>query len=51
MNYEFLNDFVCFEKASQECIAKYTNRVPSELIDIWQRYGFGAFMGGYLKNH
>lgn len=49
MNFEFLNDFVCFEKASQECITKYANRVPSELIDIWQRYGFGAFMGGYLK--
>lgn len=44
--------FDCFErdkKASRELLAKYNTILPSALLDVWQEYGFGSLLGGYLK--
>ena len=44
--------FDCFErdkKASRELLAKYHTILPSALLDVWQEYGFGSLLGGYLK--
>lgn len=49
MSYDFLKDFKLQEKASQECIEKYEQKLPAELINIWKNYGFGSFMNGYLR--
>lgn len=33
----------------QELLQKYKTIVPDELTKIWEDYGFGRLMGGYLK--
>lgn len=33
----------------QELIQKYKTIVPDELVKIWEDYGFGRLMDGYLK--
>ncbi|CDQ40381.1 GAD-like domain protein [Virgibacillus salexigens] len=45
-----LNDFKVNSKVPKEIIEKYKNLVPKEIIDLWQEYGFGTFMQGYLKS-
>ncbi len=37
------------KEVSQEICQKYASRVPADLIKIWQEYGFGSFLDGYLK--
>lgn len=32
-----------------EQIQQYRRRLPDEVIDIWERFGFGIFLNGYLK--
>lgn len=44
--------FDCFvqnEKASRELCAKYSAVLPAALLDVWQKYGFGSLLDGYLK--
>lgn len=36
-------------KPTPETLARYRNRVPPELLEVWQTYGFGTFCDGYLK--
>ena len=33
----------------QELLQKYETIVPDELAKIWEEYGFGRLLGGYLK--
>lgn len=49
MKLEIFNDFVCAGKVDENCIRKYSGKIPAELMDIWKEYGFGSFFGGYLK--
>jgi len=42
-------DFLRDKEASQELCQKYSSCVPSDIIKIWQNYGFGSFLDGYLK--
>ena len=44
-----LKDFKLEERVSEEIINKYKNKVPEQVLDIWQNYGFGSFLNGYLK--
>ena len=44
-----LKDFKLEKKVSEEIINKYKNKVPEQVLDIWQNYGFGTFLNGYLK--
>ena len=44
-----LKDFKLEKKVSEEIINKYKNKVPEQVLDIWQNYGFGSFLNGYLK--
>ena len=46
---ERLNDFVYFSEVEENCIRKYSEKIPTELLEIWKEYGFGTFFGGYLK--
>ena len=44
--------FETFERESSANLAlceKYSGQLPSELIDVWQKYGFGSLLNGYLK--
>lgn len=33
----------------QELVQKYEKLLPDELIEIWQNYGTGSLLGGYLR--
>ena len=33
----------------KEVIEKYRNLVPKEMIEIWEKYGLGSFLNGYLR--
>lgn len=46
---ENINDFISFEKPSQDIIEKYTGKIPGQIIDLWKRYGFGSMLNGYLR--
>lgn len=37
------------KKPSPDFIATYHDRIPSQLLEVWENYGFGTFCDGYLK--
>lgn len=45
-----LEDFRLKTIVSQKIKDKYKKDVPKEIIDIWNNYGLGTFMQGYLKS-
>jgi hypothetical protein len=42
-------DYTVVEKPSPQVIDNYKEKLPAELIEFWQQYGFGSYMDGYLK--
>ncbi|MGW2183400.1 GAD-like domain-containing protein [Streptomyces sp. NPDC001732] len=42
-------DFVPHAPVRPELIAEYRGRVPDELVEIWERYGYGTFGEGFLR--
>lgn len=42
-------DFVPQAPVPAEIIEEYRGRVPDELIDIWETYGYGTFGEGFLR--
>lgn len=44
-----LTDFVPVAAASAQVREKYASVLPVELIDVWDRYGFGSFYEGFLR--
>jgi hypothetical protein len=42
-------DYAVVERPSLQVINNYRDKLPNELIDFWQQYGFGIYMEGYLK--
>lgn len=49
LNTVALNDFISYAKISDSVIDKFKNIIPKTLLYIWQNYGFGTFMNGYIK--
>ena len=49
MTNKILEDFVTAESVSLEMIEKYKTKLPKQIIQIWQEYGFGSFMNGFMK--
>lgn len=43
------DSFVQNKKASGELCARYSGILPSALLDVWQKHGFGSLLDGYLK--
>lgn len=43
------SDFKLHEKVSEDIISKYRDKVGDDVIEIWEKYGFGATFKGYLK--
>lgn len=43
------NDFTRYKIADETIISKYKGILPGELIETWERYGFGIFANGFLK--
>ncbi|QCR20494.1 GAD-like domain-containing protein [Agrococcus sp. SGAir0287] len=44
-----IKDFVQHAPVAQATIDRYRGRVPDDLIDIWQRYGYGSFGDGFFR--
>jgi hypothetical protein len=44
-----LNDFIKHESIDEDIILKYRNKLPRELIQIWEKYGLGTCVNGFLK--
>ncbi len=42
-------DFKLSEKVSQAVIDKYRGFVGNDVVEIWEQYGFGSTLNGYLK--
>lgn len=42
-------DFVPHAPVPAEIIEEYRGRVPDELIEIWEQYGYGTFGEGFLR--
>jgi hypothetical protein len=42
-------NYTITEKPSLDFIASYSERIPSELLEVWEQYGFGIFGDGYLR--
>ena len=42
-------DFVVEKKVDNNLLAKYKNILPERLISIWENYGFGYFVNGFIK--
>lgn len=42
-------DFVPHARVPAETIDAYRGRVPDELVEIWQTYGYGTFGEGFLR--
>lgn len=44
-----ISDFVPHAPVPVEIIEEYRGRVPDELIEIWEKYGYGTFAEGFLR--
>ncbi len=44
-----LPDFVHHAPVPQRIIELYRDRVPEELVELWQHYGYGSFGGGFVR--
>lgn len=42
-------DFVPHAAVPGEIIEEYRGRVPEELIELWEKYGYGTFGQGFLR--
>ena len=49
MQYEVLKDFQKVANVPKEVISEYDGRLPKDIIELWNEYGFGSFLNGYLK--
>lgn len=44
-----LDDFTIEKKVPPEIIDSYRDKLPEQIIQIWEDYGFGSFMDGFLR--
>ena len=42
-------DFVPHAPVPREIVDEYRGRVPDELIEVWENYGYGTFGEGFLR--
>lgn len=42
-------DFVVHAPVPAEIIEEYRGRVPDELVEVWEQYGYGTFGEGFLR--
>ncbi len=46
---DVFNDFIKETNVEEEIIQKYKDILPEEIIEVWEKFGFGSMMNGYLK--
>lgn len=49
MAVDIFADFQLVKKVSKDVLEKYQAIIPEELLEIWEKHGFGSMLNGYLK--
>lgn len=49
MKCSIFEEYKTKDKVEDEILNKYKEKLPEELIDIWEKYGFGCILNGNLK--
>lgn len=49
MPYKILDDYKSEKTACRELISTYQDKLPEQVIAIWEEYGLGSFMNGFIK--
>lgn len=49
MDSSIFKEYKINSKVDRKVIEKYKSRIPLELISVWEEYGFGSMLNGYLK--
>ena len=44
-----LPDFVAHGPVGREVVEAYRDRVPADVIELWETYGYGSFASGFLR--
>lgn len=44
-----ISDFVAHAPVPGEVVEEFRGRVPDELVEVWERYGYGTFGHGFLR--
>jgi hypothetical protein len=44
-----ISDFVAHSPVPGEIVEEYRGRVSDELVEVWERYGYGTFGHGFLR--
>ncbi|GAA3592179.1 T6SS immunity protein Tdi1 domain-containing protein [Agrococcus terreus] len=44
-----ISDFQQVAPVPAEVVAAYRERVPAEMVEVWERYGFGTFGEGFVR--
>ncbi|MCR8859798.1 MULTISPECIES: T6SS immunity protein Tdi1 domain-containing protein [Bacillus] len=44
-----MKDFELEKRVPESLVEKYSNVLPETLINIWENYGFGKVLNGYLR--
>jgi|SRR5690554_907207 hypothetical protein len=42
-------DFKLYKKVPRDIINKYKDKLGEDVIEVWEKYGFGSTFRGYLK--
>ena len=49
MYEETFKDFKLERQVDKKLIDKYKDQLPLDIINIWEKFGYGSFKNGYLK--
>ncbi|WP_341946480.1 GAD-like domain-containing protein [Microbacterium sp. LWH11-1.2] len=44
-----ISDFVHHGTVEPEVVEAFRGRVPDEVIELWETYGYGSFASGFLR--
>ncbi|MEV4881637.1 DUF1851 domain-containing protein [Chitinophaga ginsengisegetis] len=47
--FEKYPDYSTVQKPTVDVLDKFRDKLPIQLMDFWNAYGFGTYMNGYLK--
>ncbi|MGE7765738.1 T6SS immunity protein Tdi1 domain-containing protein [Peribacillus sp. NPDC096540] len=49
MSTNIFDNFKLFEKAQAETINNFNGYIPEQVLEVWNKYGFGSILNGYLN--
>lgn len=49
MGHKILDDFKIEQKVPPKLFVEYQGKLPKQILQIWEEYGFGSFLDGFLR--